>query len=40
MNKQKGYTLVELIVTVFVLIGLGLVGFGGYIAWHFIAKFW
>ncbi len=38
--KMKGFTLLELIIVV-VLVGLLFLGVAiGYVAWHFVAKFW
>ena len=39
-NKQKGYTLIELVLVVWFLFVIGLVGTGLYVAGHFISKFW
>ncbi len=40
MNKQKGYTIYEMFVLLMVLVGFATVCSAGYVAWHFIAKFW
>lgn len=44
MERQHGYTIVELTVAIFavvVLVGIVTVlGFGCYAAWHFIQKVW
>ena len=41
MNKQKGFTLVELVTVLFVgVVGIGIGGGLLYTAIHFIAKFW
>lgn len=40
MKKQKGFTLPELLILVWVTFVIGAICFGGYVAWHFIAKFW
>ena len=38
--KMKGFTLLELIIVV-VLVGLLALSVAtGYVAWHFVAKFW
>jgi hypothetical protein len=37
---QKGFTLTELIIVVWGIIVLSLIGFGLYVAWHFVSKFW
>jgi prepilin-type N-terminal cleavage/methylation domain-containing protein len=37
MKRQQGFTLIELL---FCLVVLGLLGGGGYVIIHFIAKFW
>ena len=40
MKKQTGYTIAELIISIFALIVLALLGWGIYAAIHFILKFW
>lgn len=40
MKKQRGFTAIELIATIWVCVCFFGVGFAAYIAWHFIAKFW
>ena len=41
MKKQKGFTLVELVVTLVALVLVPVILGGlGYVAYHFIAKFW
>lgn len=40
MNKQKGFTLTELITCFIGLAGLGLIVFALYAAIHFLLKFW
>ena len=39
-KNQKGFTLVELIICCFGLVGFGVVGTVIYVAYHFIAKNW
>lgn len=39
-HKQKGFTVVELIITIFAGLMVIGVGFGLYAIIHFIAKFW
>lgn len=40
LKMQKGYTLTELIIVVFILGIFGVIGTMGYVAIHFISKFW
>ena len=40
MNKQKGFTLWELVFTMGALAALAFVGFLVYAAFHFLMKFW
>lgn len=37
---QKGYTLVELLFVVWFLLAVSIIGGVGYVAFHFLAKFW
>lgn len=40
MRKQKGYTLIEILITFAVIAMIGIGGTLGYVAFHFISKFW
>jgi prepilin-type N-terminal cleavage/methylation domain-containing protein len=40
MKKQRGFTAVELVASLFALAGLAGFVFLGYAAGHFISKFW
>lgn len=40
MIKQKGFTVVELITTLFALVALAAVATGVWVLCHFIAKYW
>lgn len=40
MNKQKGFTLVELLAVVWGVFCVGVIIGLGYVAVHFISKFW
>lgn len=40
MNKQKGFTLVELMIVVACVVVVLVAGGGLYVAAHFIGKFW
>lgn len=41
-SAQGGFTMAELLVVmlIVVVIGFGVIGTLGYIAWHFLSKFW
>jgi len=39
-KKQKGFTVVELIMVVWAMIVLSVLGGIGYVAIHFLAKWW
>ncbi len=39
-RAQSGFTIIELIITIGFVIGVGIIGGGGYIAFHFLAKVW
>lgn len=40
MNKQKGFTAIELVVCLVAVLGIGIMGTIAYVAIHFISKFW
>jgi type II secretory pathway pseudopilin PulG len=41
MEKQSGFTLVELIIALgFTVVSCGIVGTGLYVLYHFLSKFW
>jgi Tfp pilus assembly protein PilV len=41
MKKQKGFTLVEVALALFfVCWAVAIIGGGGYVAYHFISKWW
>jgi Tfp pilus assembly protein PilE len=40
MRKQRGFTLIELVLCVWIPFVIAVVGVGLYVLIHFIAKFW
>lgn len=40
ISKQKGFTLIELIIAILAVAGLCFVGYLAYVLVHFINKFW
>lgn len=40
MNKQNGYTLVELLMVIWFLVCVCIGGALLYVLWHFVSKFW
>lgn len=40
MKKQRGYTLIELLICIIFIVALGLGGTILYVAWHFLSKYW
>ena len=40
MRRQRGFTVVEVLAVMWVLFCVAGAGFGIYVLWHFISKFW
>jgi len=40
MNRQKGFTLIELVLSIALIGAVALMVCAIYVAYHFIAKFW
>ena len=40
MKKQRGYTLIELLICIIFFVAFALGGTVLYVAWHFISKYW